>query len=121
MGGALARGPSSRSACYTARPMERTRCRDVRAAVALLLLVLGAAGCGGKHADTVRFRWWMARTAPSFDPDGPPDAVRASIERLLTRSLVEEDTLGKPVLVAARKLTISPDRLRYTFEIRDDL
>jgi ABC-type transport system substrate-binding protein len=90
-------------------------------ACALFLLALGLPGCGGKRATTVTFRWWVARTAPSFDPDGPPDAVRAAIERLLTRSLVEEDTLGKPVLVAARNLTISPDRLRYTFEIRDDL
>ena len=91
------------------------------AVCALVLLALGFAGCGGKRAATVTFHWWMARTAPSFDPDGPPDAARAAIERLLTRSLVEEDTLGKPVLVAARNLTISPDRLRYTFEIRDDL
>ena len=89
---------------------------------ALLLLGLALGGCGSRSSGpgTV-FHWWMARPAPSFDPDGPWDPARAAIERLLTRALVEEDSLGRPQLSAAQRLTISPDRLRYTFELREDL
>jgi len=104
------------------RPAKRGR--EGRSAIALLALafaLVALGGCGGRGAQRVTFHWWMARPAPGFDPDGPPDAPRAAVERLLTRSLVEEDTLGRPQLVAARGVTISPDRLRYTFELRNDL
>jgi len=79
------------------------------------------AGCGRPAPEPVVFRWWAAREAPEFDPEGPPAALRQSLERLLTRSLVAEDSLGRPVLEAAESLSISEDGLRYTFRLRAGL
>jgi ABC-type transport system substrate-binding protein len=90
--------------------------------VAGIVLTLTLAGCA-RHVrpPAVTFRWWMGCAAPGFDPDGPPDPTRAALERLLTRQLVEQDSLGRPQLSAASRLTISNDRLHYTFALRSDL
>ena len=85
------------------------------------LLALLLAGCQSRAHEPVVFQWWAGRQAPAFDPDGPPDPLRNALEQLLTRSLVREDSLGRPVLDAAESVRISDDRLRYTFRIRGGL
>src|SRR5262245_7670674 len=83
-----------------------------------IALILGGASCGGKPPQTITRSWWVGRAAPAFDPSGPPDAVRWSLERLLTRGLVEEDAEGNIVPAAAERITASPDSLVITFHLR---
>ena len=66
-----------------------------------MLSILLLSGCQRSVAPPQTFHWWAGRPAPAFDPDGPPEALRQNLERLLTRSLVAVDTLGRPVLDAA--------------------
>lgn len=63
----------------------------------------------------------MARSAPRFDPDGPPDAMRWSLERLLTRGLVDEDSSGRLVPAGAVRWAYSSDSLALTFHLRPGL
>src|SRR6185369_751932 len=65
--------------------------------------------------------WVVGQALPDFDPQGPPDAVRWAVERLLSRGLVEEDSTGRIVPAAAESVAISSDGLRYTFQLRRDL
>jgi len=96
------------------------RIRALGRAVAIAL-ILGGASCGGRPARTVTRAWWVGRAAPAFDPSGPPDALRWSLERLLTRGLVEEDGEGRIVPAAADRITASPDSLVITFHLRRGL
>ncbi|MEO5618953.1 MAG: ABC transporter substrate-binding protein [Candidatus Eisenbacteria bacterium] len=86
----------------------------------VLLFTLLLAGCPQRVTPVV-FHWWAGGQAPVFDPDGPPDPLRQAFERLLTRALVTEDSLGRPVLDGAQSVEVSSDRLRYTFSIRPGL
>ena len=65
--------------------------------------------------------WVFGVDAPRFDPDGPPDPRRAAIEHLLTRGLVEEDSTGRVLPVAAARIEVSNDSLLYTFHLRPGL
>lgn len=96
------------------------RNRSLRGALAVALLLSGAA-CGGPARRVVTCAWWVGRTAPAFDASGPRDPVRWSLERLLTRGLVEEDASGRIVPVAAARVEVSPNGLVYTFHLRADL
>lgn len=62
--------------------------------------------------------WLVGRTAPTFDPDGPPDEVRAAIERQLSVGLVERDSAGVPGPGLAERHELSPDGLVWTFHLR---
>jgi ABC-type transport system substrate-binding protein len=89
---------------------------------ALVAALEFAAGCGPRAAmPRPHAVWVLGVDAPVFDPDGPPDARRAALERLLTRGLVEEDSTGRIVPVAAERIEVSPDSLLYTFHVRRDL
>jgi hypothetical protein len=65
--------------------------------------------------------WVVARPAPAFDPEGPPDAARWALERLLSRGLMEERRDGRVVTAAAEKMSVSADGLVYTFHLRHAL
>ena len=104
--------------------MRRSSCRLPQDAIVTgcALLVLLLAGCGG-HAISSgrRFNWVAARVAPGFDPYAAPDPVRWSIERLLTRGLVEEDSSGAIVPAAAQRWEVTSDRLTVTFHLDSSL
>src|SRR5687767_13102218 len=78
-------------------------------------------GCSSPALEPVRATWVVGQAMPSFDPQGPPDPVRWSIERLLSRGLVEEDSTGRVVLAAAESVEVSTDGRTYTFRLRGDL
>ncbi len=84
-------------------------------------LALAAAGCGPKRPEATTAIWLFGSVAPRFDPTGAPEFRRWAIERLLTRGLVEEDSAGRVVPVAAQAIEVSPDSLTYTFHLRPGL
>jgi hypothetical protein len=65
--------------------------------------------------------WVAGRPEPAFDPGGPPDPLRWSLERLLSRGLVEEDSSGALVPGAAERWEWSADSLTLTFHLRPGL
>jgi len=89
---------------------------------ALIAAAVLVSGCGPRTSlPRPHAVWVMGVDAPAYDPDGPPDPRRAAIERLLTRGLVEEDSTGHVVPVAANRIEVSPDSLLYTFHLRPGL
>ena len=66
-------------------------------------------------------RWTVGCTEPEFDPDGPPDAVRVSLERTLSRGLLERDARGRIVPAAAERFVWSADSLTLTFTLQPGL
>lgn len=66
-------------------------------------------------------QWLAAHAAPAFDPDGPPDALRAALERHLSVGLVERDSTGELRLALAASAKVSSDSLVWTFTLRDSL
>ena len=90
------------------------------ACVALGVLIL-AAGCGSSVTQKSSARWLVGQEEPRFDPTGPADAVRWSLERLVGEGLVAEDSSGRIVAAAARRWDVTPNGLTYTFSLRPDL
>jgi ABC-type transport system substrate-binding protein len=88
-----------------------------------VLLVLGLTGACTKHVAPAgsRTNWVVARVQPAFDPLGPPDAVRWSLERQLTHGLVAEDSSGAIVSAAAERWEVAPDGLTLTFHLTPTL
>lgn len=66
-------------------------------------------------------RWTVGCTEPAFDPDGPPDALRAALERTLSSGLLERDANGRIVPAAAERFGWSADSLTLTFTLRPGL
>jgi ABC-type transport system substrate-binding protein len=91
-------------------------------AVLLASAALACAGCTrhGPEPGTT-FVWIAGRPEPVFDPAGPPDPLRGSLERLLARGLVEEDSSGALVPGAADRWEWSTDSLTLTFRLRPGL
>jgi ABC-type transport system substrate-binding protein len=91
--------------------------------MAVVVMVLGiGCGCGGsKETPRARVTWVVGQALPDFDPLGPPNPVRAAIERLISRGLVEEDSTGRIVPAAAESVEVSKDGLQYRFTLRSDL
>ena len=88
----------------------------------LAVLLSFAAGCGPRASlPRPHALWVLGVEAPNFDPDGAPDPRRAALEHLLTRGLVEEDSSGRVMPVAAERIEVSNDSLLYTFHIRPGL
>ncbi len=79
------------------------------------------AGCAKPATIPTTFAWVLGGSEPAFDPHGPPDARRWALERLLTRGLVAEDSLGRVVPAAAESFTASDDSLTWTFRLRREL
>jgi ABC-type transport system substrate-binding protein len=65
--------------------------------------------------------WLVGQAEPPFDPGGPADPVRWSLERLLGEALVAEDTTGRIAEAAAERWDVTPDGLTYTFHLRQGL
>ena len=87
-----------------------------------VVLALLLAGCGHGTARTgVSADWVAGRTAPAFDPDGPPDALRWALERQLSMGLVERDSSGALRNAIADSIGCSRDSLRWTFRLRAGL
>jgi ABC-type transport system substrate-binding protein len=80
-----------------------------------------SAGCTGHVEKATHALWIFGADAPRFDPDGPPDVRRWSVERELSRGLLEEDASGRAVPAAAESVSVSPDSLVYTFHLRRGL
>lgn len=101
------------------------RMRPVLAVLLAAVLVLAALCCAGcadrQPARGTSFVWVAGRLEPVFDPGGPPDPLRWSLERLLTRGLVEEDSSGAVVAGAAERWEWSADSLALTFHLRPGL
>ena len=92
------------------------------ATVLLALAALCCAGCAARPpARGTSFVWIAGRLEPAFDPGGPPDPLRWSLERLLARGLVEEDSSGALVPGAAERWEWSADSLALTFHLRPGL
>ncbi len=89
--------------------------------VLLPLLALFAAGCSPPPRAKVVRRWVVGGVEPSFDPDGPPNALRWALERLLSRGLVERDSSGRVVPAAAESIGVSRDGRTWTFRLRKGL
>lgn len=93
-----------------------------RLAVHLALVALCCAGCADPQpVRGTSFVWIAGRPEPAFDPGGPPDPLRCSLERLLTRGLVEEDSSGALTPGAAERWEWSADSLVLTFHLRPGL
>jgi ABC-type transport system substrate-binding protein len=99
-------------------------CRPPRRAVlAACLLALAVAGCVPRAGAPRATAWtWLAgRPEPAFDPGGPPEPLRWSLERLLGRGLVREGFDGTPEPDAAESWSWSDDSLALTFRLRAGL
>jgi ABC-type transport system substrate-binding protein len=83
-------------------------------------LAVFVAGCAEAPPAT-RVQWLFGSGQPEFDATAPPEFRRAALERLLTRTLVEEDSAGRVVPGAARSVEVSADSLTYTFTLRPGL
>lgn len=86
-----------------------------------LLLALLLPGCAAPPPATVTRTWVAGAAEPAFDPDGPPHSLRWSLERLLSRGLVERDSSGRVVLAAADSAGVSDDGRTWTFRLRESL
>ena len=93
----------------------------------LPLLVIAAllapsSGCRTKPPPArTTVTWLIGQAEPPFDPGGPADPVRWSLERLLGQGLVDEDTTGRIAEAAAQRWDVTPDGLTYTLHLRPGL
>ena len=93
-------------------------------AMLLAMIAAGAALAGCARTSTpvpTTFAWVLGGSEPAFDPHGPPDARRWALERLLTRGLLAEDSLGRVMPAAAESIFASSDSLTWTFRLRRGL
>lgn len=91
-------------------------------AALVALAALCCLGCADRPPARGTCLVWIAgRLEPAFDPGGPPDPLRWSLERLLSRGLVEEDSSGALVPGAAERWEWSADSLALTFHLRPGL
>lgn len=92
-----------------------------RLSIAAALLALIAGGCGRRSSPPVTAHWLVSQAAPTFDPDGPSDPTRWALQRLLSRGLLDQDSIGRIVPAGAERFTVSADRLTCTLVLRRDL
>ena len=85
------------------------------------ILLVVVAGCGTPGAPPTTLTWRVGQTEPPFDPAGPADPVRWTLERLTGEGLVDEDSTGRIIQAAAHRWEVTPDGLTYTFLLRPGL
>lgn len=90
----------------------------------LIALCLAALSCGKQQnahykptSQVLRFN--LHSEPPTLDPRKATDTVSASILNLCFEGLTRIDAQGEPILAAAEKMTLSYDKTRYTFTLRD--
>jgi ABC-type transport system substrate-binding protein len=83
-----------------------------------MLFALPSCNPGGSRRSV---EWVAACALPRFDPDGPPDDMRWSIERLLSEGLTRERADGRIEGAAADRFDVSQDGLSWTFHLRPNL
>lgn len=94
----------------------------IRRGSLLLVAALAIGSCERKAPPAPSVATWVAAlTQPAFDPDGPPEPVRWSLERLLSRGLVELDSTGAVRPACAERYEFGTDSLSLTFHLRADL
>jgi ABC-type transport system substrate-binding protein len=81
-------------------------------------LLLVAIGCGAPAPTRTTLTWLVGQVEPPFDPAGPADPVRWTLERLIGEGLVAIDSTGRIAQGAARRWEVTPDGLTYTFHLR---
>lgn len=86
-----------------------------------VLAVLALAGCAAPKPAAIVRTWIAGAAEPAFDPDGPPHALRWSLERLLSRGLLEQDSAGRIVPAAAETAFADPEGRVWTFRLREGL
>ena len=101
-------------------PLAALRCRLLVRSVVVLSLC-SISGCGLNERGPVSRTWVAGAVEPAFDPDGPPHALRWSLERLLSRGLVDVDTAGQVIPAAAESVFVSADGKVWTFRLRKGL
>lgn len=87
----------------------------------LVLCAFPLTGCTSFGKGPVTRNWVAGAVEPAFDPDGPPHALRWSLERMLSRGLVEVDSAGRVIPAAAESVTVSADGSTWTFRLRKNL
>jgi ABC-type transport system substrate-binding protein len=85
------------------------------------LVLFASAGCARAPEPRFSVTWIVGRDVPVFDPGAPPDPLRWSLERLVGRGLLDEDSTGAPVPAAAERHDVTADGLTYTFHLRPNL
>src|SRR5262245_43070518 len=103
------------------KPSLSLRVARVALVFAGCLAWLANAGCARAPEPRFSVTWLVGRDAPMFDPGAPPDPLRWSLERLLGRGLLDEDSTGTPVPGAAERYDVTADGLTYTFHLRPNL
>lgn len=110
-------------AARRSRKSRRIPIRLQRAALALgaAAILLSPTACAPGGGNRRSLEWIAGRAAPRFDPDGPPDELRWSIERLLSEGLTRELPDGGVTGAAADRYQVSADGLAWTFHLRSGL
>jgi len=107
-----------------ARESDTAKARETfgRSWIALYVIAIATiSGCGTAPPPPIVVTWVVGQSSPPFDPQGPPDVVRWSIERMLSRGLVEETPDGRLIPAAAESIHVSDDQRTYTFRLRPSL
>ncbi len=100
--------------------MRRSR-RAHALAFAALLFVCCASGCTPPPAAPTRATWLAAAPAPAFDPHGPSDPLRESLERAVGRGLTDLDSSDAVLPALAEHWQWSADRCTLRFVLRGGL
>lgn len=100
--------------------MRRSRALQAVTATQMVLLLF-ANGCSTPPPRLVRATWVAGTVAPEFDPHGPSDPLRESLERALARGLTDLDADDRVQPALAERWVWSADRCTLRFELRPDL
>lgn len=92
-----------------------------RALLRSLVLVCLLGGCAAPPPVPVRATWVASVAPPTFDPHGPSDLVRESLERALGRGLTDLDSNDTVVPALARRWWWSADRCTLRFQLHPGL
>ncbi|MCK7555100.1 ABC transporter substrate-binding protein [Chitinophaga sedimenti] len=96
--------------------------RQVLAGSIQILVMLLLAGCGEKRgSDKMVFRYNQQEGLPTLDPAFAKTQATTWVAHQLFNTLVEPDSLLNIVPSLAKSWDVSPDRLVYTFHLRDDV
>ncbi|MDR3565461.1 MAG: peptide ABC transporter substrate-binding protein [Negativicutes bacterium] len=96
-----------------------TRYKPFIALLALILVAVSLAGCGGKPA-VKHLRYSVGAEPETLDPRKSTGSPEANIEEQIFEGLTTLNAKDLPVPAVAEKWEVSADGLRYTFFLRGD-